>query len=146
MDRDIVVNLSNQVSSSGILFLLLLGSSSGLPAGVEVYRCTLNGETEFRQTPCPEGEQQLTEVVQQSSGMTPVQPALRLQRKAPAKKKTPKIIEKSETRGDRERCWKFHKKLDRVERRLRAGYKASQYQQLHDRQQEYEDYLRLFCP
>jgi hypothetical protein len=145
MDREIVENLSNQVSISGILFLTVLGFSNVHSAGLEVYRCTLNGETEFSQTPCREGEQQVTVVEPQSRGMSPIKPALRMEPKVPANKPK-KITEKTKDKDNLEKCWRARKKLERVEQRLRAGYKASQYQRLHNRQDEYEEYLRLFCP
>jgi hypothetical protein len=59
-----------------------------------------------------------------------------------------KVAETGRQRAARvkqERCWKKRRQLDRVGRKLRTGYKASEYQPLHDRQREYEDFLRRFC-
>jgi hypothetical protein len=124
---------------------LLLGMALTLLAfalsGVELYRCNHNGEVEFRQTPCPEGEQTLTEVTEQSRGMTPVEPALRLQKRSPRKGAKSKPSKRDNT----ERCWKTERRLEKVERRLRGGYKASQYDALHEKQEEYSAYLKRFC-
>ena len=112
---------------------------------VELYRCTSNGQIEFRQTACPTGAQEKTEVVEQSSGMTPIEPSLRLE-KPPAKptRRTapPDRVSRQATT---EKCWKTEKKLEKVQQQLRGGYKASRYRDLHRKQNEYEDYLRLFC-
>ena len=111
---------------------------------VELFRCTLDGGIEFRQTPCPAGRQEKTVVVEQSRGMTPAEPALRL---APPKtahqNKLP--VRDAARKPNEEKCWKLEQKLEKVEQRLRGGYKASQYRSLHRKQDEYEDYLRRFC-
>lgn len=114
---------------------------------LQLYRCIHNGQVEFRQTTCPEGEQATTEVVEQSSGVTPIEPALRLERKpAPkAKRKDRGASDKISQRANEERCWKMEKQLEKVEQQLRGGYKASRYRELHRKQNEYEDYLRKFC-
>jgi hypothetical protein len=113
---------------------------------LELYRCTRDGVVEFRQTACAEGEQEITEVIEQSAGITPAEPGLRLERETRRNKP-----EKSRRRDARqspavsERCWKTEKRLETVQRRLRAGYKASQYDGLHRKQSQYEEYLRMFC-
>jgi hypothetical protein len=113
-------------------------------AAVELYRCTRDGAVEFRQTACPEGEQAITQVIDRNKGITPAEPGLRLierQQEAPK----PPVGVKQTQRATSERCWKTAKRLESVERRLRAGYKPSQYDGLHRKQTEYEEYLRLFC-
>ncbi len=120
---------------------LLVGES--LPAqGVNVYRCDKNGTIEFRQTPCGDGEGRPVQVKNSSSGLTPSEPGLRLKKTS---EKTDRVSHKQSKAPNEKHCWKKRQQLERVERRLRAGYKASQYQRLHDRQREYEDYLRRFC-
>ena len=121
-------------------------SACCVPAGsqaVELYRCTLNGQVEFRQTPCPEGEQERTQVIEQSSGMTPAKPGLKLPR--PKQRKRVKSENSVDEQPKMERCWKTEKKLEQVERHLRAGYSASEYERLHQKQDEYEGYLDRFC-
>ncbi|MEN8166378.1 MAG: hypothetical protein ABFR65_02750 [Pseudomonadota bacterium] len=112
---------------------------------VELYRCTLNGKVEFRQTACPAGEQEKTRIIDRSSGMTPSKPAVRLL-KEPVKPRKNRSTQPAKSWVDEERCWKTEKRLEKVEQTLRGGYKASQYQRLHRKQAEYEEYLRLFCP
>ena len=128
--------------------LLLSGLIAGLTApaaglAVKVFRCSVDGRVEFRQTSCPTGKQERVQVTQQSHGMTPVKPALRLEPNARKQKKHQHS--KVNQAGNEERCWKTERKLKRIEQRLRGGYKASEYQKLHRRQDEYEEYLRQFC-
>ena len=122
-----------------LLVLSLLGPAP--VTAIELYRCSRDGAVEFRQTPCPGGEQTLTEVTDQSRGMTPVEPALRLPKRQDLKRsKSP-----SQKRRNDERCWKTRLRLEKVERRLRGGYRASQYEALHRKQEEYAGYLKRFC-
>jgi hypothetical protein len=124
--------------------LISLSGIAGQIGALELYRCSENGHIEFRQTPCPSGEQAKTQVVEQSRGMTPAEPALRLE---PHKKPRNKTGPAPATAGkaNAERCWKTEQRLKRIEQRLRAGYKASQYGKLHRAQAEYEEYLKRFC-
>ncbi len=127
-----------------LLLWLIAGwfAASGSQA-LELYRCTRNGVVEFRQTACPEGEQALTEVIEQSKGISPVEPGLRL---VEPKHETPPSAGKAQQpQAGNERCWKTEQRLDWVERRLRAGYKPSQYEGLHRKQAEYEEFLKRFC-
>jgi len=127
------------------LMLILAGADVVTPPSdaVELYRCTRNGVTEFRQTACPDGEQAITEVIEQSSGISPIEPGLRLQQPTPEKPHS--VKKKPSTEAAEERCWKTRQRLDWVERRLRAGYKPSQYEGLHRKQREYGEYLKRFC-
>jgi len=115
----------------------------GAAVAVELYRCTRDGVVEFRQTACPDGEQAITEVTEQSGGIAPVEPTLRLQ--PPASRQDTTEDETPQSRAVDERCWKTRQRLEQVERRLRAGYKPSQYEGLHRKQREYDDYLKRFC-
>ena len=135
-------------NSSRYLPIVLLSSVTLFAAwrveAVEFYRCTEDGRVEFRQTPCPAGEQSKTRVEEQSGGMTPVEPALRLE---PVKQTAHTAPAPAPATGqiNEERCWKTEMRLQRIEQRLRAGYKASQYAKLHRSQEEYEAYLKRFC-
>jgi hypothetical protein len=124
--------------------VLMLGAMAAtVSEGVELYRCTRDGRVEFRQTACPDGEQTLTEVVDQSAGISPIEPALRLESTTPEEPSS--VLETRQPRASEERCWKTRQRLEWVERRLRAGYKPSQYDGLHRKQAEYQDYLKRFC-
>lgn len=134
------MTLSGQI----LRFLLcgLLASQSLAAFGVSLYRCDKNNVIEFRQTPCRGGEGRRVHVINNSNGLTPSEPGLHL--KIPSEK-ADRVSPKVHKASSDKRCWRKRQQLERVERKLRAGYKASEYQPLHDRQREYEDYLRRFC-
>ena len=121
----------------GLLAVHCLAASA-----VSLYRCDENGVIEFRQTACEAGKEQRIQVDNSSSGVTPSEPGLRL--KKTSEKTDSKRRKPSKARSEKV-CWGKRQQLDRIERRLRSGYKASEYQRLHDRQRAYEDYLRRFC-
>jgi len=134
------------VGRIGLSFLLTASLQFIRPglagADVPLYRCVVDGQVEFRQTACEAGDQSRFLIIEHSRGMTPAEPGLRL-KKASEKSDT---VQKSRQTGPSERqCWNKRQLLERVERRLRGGYKPSQYQRLHDRQDEYESYLHQFC-
>ncbi|EGV52720.1 thioredoxin [Candidatus Endoriftia persephone str. Guaymas] len=116
-------------------------------ADESIYRCTMaDGAVEFRQRPCQQGVQSETRVVEQTRGFeAPAQrPAAAKKRKLRRKKSNAGAAERARKR-QQERCFRTEQKLQRVENRLRAGYKASHSARLHQRQDEYEDYLSRFC-
>ena len=125
-----------------MLTLCFLCKTEGAAGGVTLYRCVVGGTVEFRQTACPQGDEGKIHITDHSRGITPSEPGLRL------KEMTEKRAPQSSTVGKkeyRERCWKKRRRLEQVERKLRAGYKASEYERLHQRQARYEDYIREFC-
>ncbi len=147
------MNLFRKTVFGALLGLSLAGSVGQLGAassgGVTVYRCQLpEGDVTFQQIPCASGEQQQrTRIVNRSAGLSPAKPGLRLQRKKQKKasKRRSKATKPRRKRSEEKRCWAKRKKLEKVEKRLRAGYKASQSDKLHRQQADYEDYLKQFC-
>ncbi len=124
------------------LLLFLIYCRDATAQGVTLYRCEVDGKVEFRQTACEAGDETLHHVINSSSGMTPSEPGVRLKKPS----ETADIVTgKKIPHGTDKACWTKRHRLERVERRLRAGYRASEYQRLHDRQREYEDYIRRFC-
>ena len=130
----------------GFSFLLIAVLQIGCPvlatADMSLYRCNVDGRIEFRQTACESGDQSTLQVVEHSSGMTPAEPGLRLKKPS---EKTDTVQKPSKNDASEQQCWRKRQQLEKVERQLRGGYKPSQYQRLHDRQDEYESYLRRFC-
>jgi hypothetical protein len=126
------------------LFLLLsvLFWRTSAAEGMTLYRCNIDGEIEFRQTACREGVETRLHTTHSSSGLTPSEPDLRLKT---ASEKTDTVSRRKTKLVSEKQCWNKRQQLDRVERRLRTGYRASEYQRLHDRQQEYEAFIHRFC-
>lgn len=112
-------------------------------ADTRLYRCKVDGVVEFRQTGCRGGEETVVNVVEGSRGMTPAEPGVRLKKRS----RGGTTVARKSGHDERDRaCWKRRRQLLRIEGKLRAGYKASQYRRLHERQEEHESYLRRFCP
>ncbi|MCU7916073.1 MAG: thioredoxin [Candidatus Thiodiazotropha sp. (ex Gloverina cf. vestifex)] len=125
-----------------ILFMIPTGYRQALAEDIQLYRCVIDGATEFRQTACIEGDESMIRVTDHSRGMTPSVPGLRLKK---VSEKTDRKPKKDNKRAIDERCWKKRRQLERVERKLRAGYKPSEYERLHERQETYASYIRKFC-
>ena len=136
----------HSITSTGVILLFFICGSinagAGMAQGVTLYRCEIDGAIEFRQTACEEGEESLQHVQERSSGMTPSEPGVRLKKPSES---TDTVTQKRSQASNQQVCWGKRQRLERVERRLRAGYKASEYQRLHNRQREYEAYIRRFC-
>jgi hypothetical protein len=125
-----------------ILFLPLFCCTAAMAQGVSLYRCDIHGEIEYRQTACEEGDESRQRVKNTSSGLSPSEPGLRLKHTSD---RADTVTRAKPRQASELQCWKKRLTLQRVERKLRAGYRASEYQRLHDRQRECEDYIRRFC-
>jgi hypothetical protein len=125
-----------------VLSLTLFCCAATMAQGVGLYRCDIDGAIEFRQTACEEGGESRQRVTNTSSGLSSSEPGLRLKEKS---EKADTVSKAKPRQASEMACWKKRQRLQRVERRLRTGYRASEYQRLHDRQREYEDYLSRFC-
>jgi hypothetical protein len=125
-----------------VLTLCLVYENASLAGDATYYRCVVDGTLEFRQTACPQGDDGKIHFTDHSRGITPSEPGLRFKQMT---KKRKTQSSPGRKRDYRERCWKKRRQLERVERKLRAGYKASEYDGLHQRRAGYEDYIREFC-
>ncbi len=133
-----------------IPLLLLLGSVQA----AQVYRCPqVDGSISFQQHACPTGGERIEtgEVQSTWASLRRGEKSLydqyrqrdkeRLSRKQAAAKQV-----KANKQADIRTCWKKQKQLDAVSAKLRAGYKPSQGPKLRRRRDNYEEYLRKFCP
>jgi hypothetical protein len=121
-----------------VLFLLTsLFYSPAAPAqGLNHYPCDINGESKFRQAAC---EPRLDLSHACSPDCMNAYGLVSTSEQAD-------VVSRAKPRRSSERqCWKKRQSLQRVQRKLRTGYRASEYQRLHDRRRSYEDYLRRFC-
>jgi hypothetical protein len=132
--------------SNVFVCLLLLVPVASLVEGATVYRCAGDdGEPRYQQHACS-GEGAEVEIPP---------PALRWDALRPAERSLVESYRQAERveyppaparRQVSERtCWNKRRSLDRVSTRLRRGYKASEAQRLHDRQDELSEYLRRYC-
>lgn len=120
-------------------------------AGVSVYRCTdSDGRVELRQTYCPSGDQQQLRVDTSNLGwVRPTVPDSSNRKsgsnESAAERRSGSERSRVSDEAKQRRCWKVENKLERIKRRLRKGYRASEGDELRQRRREQEQYLRRFC-
>jgi len=134
----------------GLFFLFL---SAALPA-VEVYRCVdADGGVAFQQHPCigGGGRIEVGEVQAAWSGLRPSERTLyrhyreRDARRAEAgRRKRVQAAATGERASDRT-CYGKRSALERVQARLRSGYRPEEGDRLRLRRDQLEGYLRRFC-
>lgn len=133
-----------------LFFLPLLSSAAGPPGlAVRVYRCqAADGRIEFRQSRCHTGEEVVLQVRNHTSGW--VRPLLS-PRSHPAR---PGPGEDPPADGDGHaapgavavrRCRQASRRLERIRRRLRGGYRAGESGPLHRQQREQAGLIRRYC-
>ena len=132
--------------------LCLWQTPLGLADAVKVYRCRgEDGAVEFRQWHCEQGLQREVQVDTTPSGWIPPPASPDSRRARRAGKSRSKPASRSSSRSaDRKRkqekeCWRVKKRLEKLEWRMRRGYKAGRGPGLRRQRQDYEDYLRKFC-
>ncbi len=141
--------------STGIslrVFLLLCPCLSVQAA--QIYRCQqADGSISYQQQACSgTGEQVETGDAQTAwAGLRPGEKALyegyrRRDRERLARRKAARKVARGKSSADVRVCFAKRQKLDDVNARLRRGYKAGQGEKLRRRRDNYEAYLRRFCP
>jgi hypothetical protein len=138
----VVLHRLSAMAAPCLLLSLCVPLWSSAAEGVTLYRCDVDGNVEFRQTACQAGVEARQHVVHSNSGMTPSEPGLRLKM---ASEKTDTVSRRKTEPDSEKACWHKRRQLERVEKRLRTGYRASEYQRLHDRQRDYEQFIHRFC-
>ncbi len=145
-------------SRSGILsvmFLLAYGSwhtPVGFADAVKVYRCSgKGGVVEFRQQYCDQRHQEAVQVDTTPSGWIPPRRKSESNRAKRVGKQRSKAVFQSASRTaelkqkQEKDCWHTQKRLDKLQSRMRRGYKAGKGPGLRRQRRDYEDYLRKFC-
>jgi len=131
--------------SSAVLVTLVSAS----PARAGVYRCVLNGgHVSYQQFPCSM-ESKPMDLEDRQSGWSALRPGEkdllnRYRNKAAARRHEPSGHSKRPAKESRT-CWKKRRQLEAVRSRLHRGYKLKEADELHRKQNDYEDYLRQFC-
>ena len=118
-------------------------------AQTDVYRCVSGGgHLSYQQTPCSSGSEPM-HLRDRPSGWSTLRPGERALLNSYRKDETARRRELSPRPKQRpeesESCWKKRKQLEAVRARLHRGYKLKEADDLHRKQNNYEDYLRQFC-
>jgi len=131
--------------------LLLMGFSTA--SAETVIRCYLpDGRVSFSDRPCQSGIQDELKFEDQKVGWEAPRTPLKIDRKSKrerqqqAKRRAAalRVARKEKARKEKD-CWKKKQKIERIQERLRRGYKAGQGRTMRYKQRELEDYLRAFC-
>ena len=133
--------------------LLYLWHLPVVPADtVQVYRCRGDdGVVEFRQQYCDQGRQEEVRVDTTPSGWIPPRPTRENGREKRLANTRSASVRRDERRAaEREQkqekeCWRTRKRLDKLQWRMRRGYKAGKGPALRRQRRDYEEYLRKFC-
>ncbi|MCG8428311.1 MAG: DUF4124 domain-containing protein [Chromatiales bacterium] len=122
--------------------------SMPLLAGETVYRCRDDrGRVLYQQSPCLSGSSEQVNVEVQSSAWLPVENAKKILAKPIKKKKRKQSFKGWKQRKKLEqKCARVEKRLERIQSKLRAGYKASQGNKLRRQREELEDFHYDNCP
>ena len=130
-----------------VVCALLSLSTTWTSEATEIYRCEQNGRISFRQTPCPAGAEQHKEEVSgpRPLGWVVVEGPPETSR--PARTSShPKPRSHRDARADlQRRCFDKRQALERLEWRMRHGYKAAKSASLHQRRRAYEAWLSHNC-
>lgn len=118
-----------------------------------IIRCQLpDGRVSFSDRACSSGVQDELKFKDQKVGWEAPRTPLKLKRKSKREKQkqarrkaTALRRAKKEKARKKKDCWKKKQQIDRIQERLRRGYKAGQGRTMRYRQRELEDYLREFC-
>lgn len=122
----------------------LVGLPLSANAAETVYRCTLpDGRLEFRQGPCPRGQQKRLEIEDHKVGWDA--PAVEVD--VPKRPRPRHSVHDGDApkAAQAQKCLTIRQRLEDVSRELRAGYRPSRGERLRQRRRHYEDYLSRFC-
>jgi hypothetical protein len=123
-------------------------SASRVCAGV--YRCVLEGgHISYQQIPCSDQSQPM-EFRDPQSGWSPLRPGERnllksYRAKDAARRRKSTAVPKVPAK-DSQACWKKRTQLEAVRSKLHLGYRLKEGAELRRQRDNYEDYLRRFCP
>jgi len=135
----------------GLIILQFFPSAKPAYADSRVFKCTdASGQISFSQTGCERGLREPVQIDNPKVGWIDLQAAVaKLKAKAVKDKgKKPKRKRSASRSGDRaqkQRCWRARKKVARIARELKQGYRLARGEELRYQRTEQEEYLALFC-
>lgn len=134
---------------SAVPSLVLVTLVSASPARADVYRCVLDGgHVSYQQIPCS-SESKPMNLKDQRSGWSALRPGeralLNSYRNEEAARRRELSARPKRRVEESKSCWKKRKQLEAVRSRLHRGYKLKEADELHRKQNNYEDHLRRFC-
>jgi len=118
-------------------------------ARTDVHRCVLeDGHISYQQIPCSDKSKPM-ELKDHRSGWSSLRPGeldlLNNYRSKDAMRYRQPSGQPKKPARQTEACWNKRRQLEAVRSRLRRGYKLKESDELHRKQDNYEDYLRQYC-
>ena len=116
-----------------------------------VFKCTsASGQISFSQTGCERGIRESLLIENPEVGWIDLKAVVSKFKKKPAaaEVKSPKRKRSGSKAGGRaqqQRCWRARKKVARIARELKQGYRLARGEELRYQRTEQEEYLALFC-
>ncbi len=135
-------------------YLVLLAAliSHDTRAGERVFKCVdPSGQIEFTQTGCRSGRTESLVVKSPYIGWK--KPVVRKPKAGATDREVFESRNREKTRTgnsqrtekEGERCWRARKRLQRLQRKLRKGYKRGVGEKLRSNRDQLQEYLREFC-
>ena len=135
----------------GFLSLPLIFAVKPAYPETRVFKCTsATGQISFSQTGCEIGIREPLVINNPDVGWINLKPVLsKIKAKSDkGEKKSPKRKVSGSRSGkgaQQQKCWRVRKKVARIERELKRGYKLGRGEDLRYQRTEQEEYLALFC-
>ncbi len=118
-------------------------------AGETVYRCPdAQGHIQFQQHPCSGDAGEEIYVEAESKIWAPVPNAREIISEGSARQNKPRkkgSTRRGKSSGSDKSCWKAEQKIERIQWKLRKGYKPAEGERMRQQRRELEEYLRRFC-
>jgi Domain of unknown function (DUF4124) len=112
-------------------------------ASTSIYRCTLNGVTTFSDRPCDAAAE--IHPVDTASMNTFEAPRVPAEKRTPLKRKAPRkpVVTRPDPAKQKETCDRLTRSLKNVRSTMRSGFKASEGEQLRNREDKLKAELRF---
>jgi hypothetical protein len=113
-----------------------------------VYRCKHEGHVSYQQFRCHADSEPMR--LHGQSGWSALRPGekrlLQSYRERQSSRQQPMKRDDTLTRSEQKACWKKRRQLEALNTRLRRGYRLRDSDRLRQNRDNYQDYLRDFCP
>ncbi|OOZ37126.1 hypothetical protein [Solemya velesiana gill symbiont] len=128
--------------------LWIIGFSTTCFSADKVYRCQ-SGEwgVVFQQSPCADSSVEPIELNPQVvDWIESPETGQSTEKEGSARKRTRPKARPGKRTATEQQCWRNRQKLERIQWKLRKGYKPAEGERLKQKCQELEAYARKFCP
>ena len=135
----------------GLMILQFFTGDKPVYAESRVFKCTGDsGQISFSQTGCKRGISEPVLIDNPEVGWINLQTVVsnlkaKADRKRSKRPQRKRSVSRSGDRAQKQRCWRARKKVARIARELKQGYRLARGEELRYQRTEQEEYLALFC-